>query len=98
MYMREDVLGMKGLALGLRNQAIWRFSSMHAREGGCPWDENTCSYAARSGHLEILKYASHEGCSWDGDTVRFAERVGFLEVLEWAVANGCPTPDSESYY
>ncbi len=29
------------------------------REKGCPWNEYTCYYAARNGHLECLKYA-HE--------------------------------------
>ena len=32
-----------------------------ARENGCPWDEDTCSFAAEGGHLEVLAVGS---CKW----------------------------------
>ena len=32
-----------------------------ARENGCPWDEFTCSNAAKNGHFEILKWARENG-------------------------------------
>ena len=38
------------------------------RGKGCPWDEFTCSRAARKGHLECLKYAHENGCPWDEET------------------------------
>ena len=28
-----------------------------ARTNGCPWDEDTCAYAAEGGHLEVLQWA-----------------------------------------
>jgi len=33
-----------------------------AREQDCPWDADTCSDAARGGHLEVLKWAWEHGC------------------------------------
>ena len=29
---------------------------------GCPWDEWTCEYAAKNGHLECMAYAHENGC------------------------------------
>ena len=34
----------------------------YLRERGCPWDERTCSSAAKNGHLECLKYLYENGC------------------------------------
>ena len=48
------------------------------------------TYAARSGHLEILKWARANGCDWDKFTYVEATRGGHLEVLQWAHDNGCP--------
>ena len=45
-----------------------------ARENGCDWDSNTCSYAAENGHLEVLKWARENGCEWDSDTCAYAAR------------------------
>ena len=28
----------------------------------CPWDSQTCYYAAEEGHLECLKYLHKNGC------------------------------------
>jgi len=36
-----------------------------AREHDCPWDEWTCAYAAKGGHLEVLKWAREQHCPWD---------------------------------
>lgn len=36
-----------------------------ARENGCPWDEDTCSFAALNGHLEVLQWARANGCPWN---------------------------------
>jgi len=55
-----------------------------ARENGCPWDESTCSPAAKSGHLEVLKWVRENGCSWSQDTCSQAVENGHLEVLKWA--------------
>ena len=47
------------------------------RANGCPWDEETCSFAARGGHLEVLQWARQKGCPWDkgGVHVRGAGRA-----------------------
>ena len=50
----------------------------------------TCMYAARDGHLEVLKWARRNGCPWDEKTCAEAARGGHLEVLRWARENGCP--------
>jgi len=31
-------------------------------EHGCPWDYNSCIYAAEKGNLECLKYLHENGC------------------------------------
>jgi hypothetical protein len=30
-----------------------------------PWDAWTCAYAAKGGHLEVLKWARENGCPWE---------------------------------
>lgn len=34
-------------------------------ENGCVWDERTCTYAAESERLDVLKYAHQNSCPWD---------------------------------
>ena len=59
------------------------------RADGSPWDDQTCTGAAMSGHLEVVQWACANSCPWDERTCAFA--VGrYLEVLQWARANGCP--------
>ena len=62
----------------------------YARERGCAWDESTCMYGARGGHLEVLRYAHEHGCPWDGIICLSAARGGQLEVLRYAHEHGCP--------
>ncbi|MDA9097840.1 ankyrin repeat domain-containing protein [bacterium] len=59
---------------------------------GCdPWTVDTCSAAARGGHLEVLQWLrSGAACSWNRDTCLAAAKGGHLETLWWARANGCP--------
>jgi hypothetical protein len=40
----------------------------YAHDHGCPWNTNTCSIAAREGHLECLRYAHEHGCHWNKHT------------------------------
>jgi hypothetical protein len=61
-----------------------------AHEHGCPWDEDTCVYAACNGHLECLKYAHMNGCPWDEDTCKYAACNDHLECLTYAHTEGCP--------
>ena len=50
----------------------------------------TCSYAAKNGHLDCLKYAHENGCPWDEDTCTNAAENGHLDCLIYAHENGCP--------
>ena len=59
------------------------------------WDERTCYLAARSGHLELVKWLRAKGCPWDGgddDVCRAAAEGGQLEVLQWIRAQDPPCP------
>ena len=60
-----------------------------ARENGCDWNSDTCSFAADNGHLEVLKWARENGCKWNFETCRCAALNGHIEVLKWARENGC---------
>ena len=60
-----------------------------ARDMGCTWDERTCMWAARGGHLEVLRWARWSGCVWNATTCEWAAAGGHLEVLRWARENGC---------
>ncbi len=57
---------------------------------GCPWNLTTCQFAARGGHLEVLKWARGQKCPWDETTCNNAARSGRLDVLQWARGKGCP--------
>ena len=61
---------------------------MGARNG-CDWNSETCSNAAWSGHLEILKWATKNGCEWNREICNKAAERGHLEVLKWLIQNGC---------
>ena len=52
------------------------------------------AYAAREGHLEILKWAREHGCEWDSFTCANAALGGHLETLKWARENGCEWEDT----
>lgn len=62
-------------------------------EYNCPWDENTCIYAAEKGRLNILMYAKKHGCPFHEDACMFAARYNHFLVLQWLRSNGCPCPD-----
>ena len=48
----------------------------------CPIDMNACAFAARNGHLEILKYLREEvKVPWDWYTAYMAARNGHLHIL-----------------
>jgi hypothetical protein len=50
----------------------------------------TCTYAARGGHLKLLQWARANGAPWTARTCAYAARGGHLDVLQWAQASGCP--------
>ena len=49
-----------------------------ARNNGCPWDEKTCYYAGRNGHLQVFQWARNNGCAWDANTCAHAAVNGHL--------------------
>ena len=56
------------------------------------WDEKTCGFAARHGHLEVLKWLRAKGCPWGTRTSAGAARGGRLEVLQWMRGQDLPCP------
>ena len=60
----------------------------YLREKRCPWNESTCSGAARGGHLECLKYAHEKGCPWDDETRTAAESYNHLGCMEYCREKG----------
>ena len=52
-----------------------------ARANGCPWNEWTCTAAAKGGHLEVLQWARENGCPWNKWTCSEAAKGGHLEML-----------------
>src|SRR5271163_628722 len=73
-----------GLFVGNISELSW------ARTNGCCWNEVTCAWAARKGHLAVLQWARTNGCPWDERTCAWAAENGHLAVLQWARANDCP--------
>ena len=64
------------------------------------WDERTCHWAARGGHLELVKWLRAKGCPWWGIlTSSEAALGGHLEMLQWIRAQDPPCPwDSSVCY
>ena len=58
-------------------------------ENNHPWDESTCSKAAKKGNLKCLKYAHENGCPWNSITCDKAALGNNLECLVYAHENGC---------
>ena len=52
----------------------------------CPLGYGACEFAARNGHLEMLKYLREESkAPWDSDTAAWAALNGHLHILEYLV-------------
>ena len=62
------------------------------------WDEDTCSWAAFRGHLEVIKWLRAKGCPWGEVTSRSAALGGHLEVLQWMQAQDPPCPWDEDVF
>jgi len=56
-----------------------------AREHDCPWDADTCYFAAMTGHLEALLWARAHGCPWEKGRCEYASR-DHPETLAWVLA------------
>lgn len=63
---------------------------MFARENGCEWDTRVCEYAARGGHLELIKWARAHDAPWDINASHAAYSNQHQEVLAWILDHGCP--------
>lgn len=94
--LRENTLSELGLdswdqacAQPMPKRGIWKKLKL-VRNSGCEWDSETCSAAARCGHVHILKYARGNGCEWNTNTCSNAARRGHLATLQWARLHGCP--------
>jgi hypothetical protein len=59
----------------------------YAHENGCPWNQQTCTFAAIGGSLKCLKYAHEHGCPWDISTFGCARADAMIRYL---ILNGCP--------
>jgi len=60
----------------------------YLRKLGISWNKDTCSNAAFSGNLELLKWATRSNqCPWDELTCSNAAINGHLELLKWARTN-----------
>lgn len=55
----------------------------------CEWGDS-CSMAAKEGHILCLQYAHMNGCSWNALTCSAAAKAGHLDCLIYARSNGCP--------
>jgi hypothetical protein len=57
------------------------------RWANAPLDVWTCAFAAKGGHLEVLRYVTDQGVKMNDDVCAVAAHGGHLEILQWA--RGC---------
>ncbi len=62
---------------------------LHTLPQACEWSTESCSQAARWGHLEVLCWLRAEQCPWASTTCLAAAKGAHLAVLKWAHMNGC---------
>ena len=53
------------------------------------FDESSCSFAAKNGNINLLKYLHKNGCIWDEETIGNAVKNGHYDCLIYAHENGC---------
>jgi hypothetical protein len=93
-----------GAALG----GNWRVVRCLGGGGGGPEGEaallvaraRLTHFAAKSGSIEVVRWARERGCPWADDTFEGAASSGKVALLEMLVAEGCPMevwPDKASY-
>jgi hypothetical protein len=51
---------------------------------------SACVEAARTGHLDLLRWLHSRGCPWGAQAGLHAARAGHLEVLKFLKEHGCP--------
>ena len=55
-----------------------------ARENGCHWNEQTCTAAAKGGHLNVLMWAIENGCPVSQAAFDSAAKSGRIDMLALA--------------
>ena len=63
----------------------------HALQHGAKFDVLDLEYAAKNGHLHIVKYLTEQGANihkWENITLRTASRSGNLNVIKYLVEQG----------
>ena len=55
-------------------------------QGQGEWNSDTCSNAAKGGHLEVLKWAHENGCEWDNVTCSEANADKSKMILVMSVS------------
>jgi len=55
----------------------------------CYWDSRACTYAAKYGHLDALKYLHENGCAWDESAFKQAVANDRIEILKYLHDNEC---------
>ena len=58
---------------------------LRACDPPCPWDGETCRYAAEGGHLHVLQWARSQDppCPWNENICCNAAVGGHMHVLQW---------------
>ena len=52
------------------------------RANGCPWNDETCKWAAFGGHLETLRWARVNGAPWQPNIRRrAAKKLGYTDDI-----------------
>ena len=69
----------------LNDRAEWKLYPQYYE-----WDQHVSIQVARSGDVELLRFAHEHGCRLDGETCEEAAERGHLEVLRYAHEHGCP--------
>ena len=72
------------VAHGIEKHALMHLK--YAHDGGCPWIEGACNWAAEGGHLEVLQYLHENGCPWKVySCAAAAARNGHLDILGYVL-------------
>ena len=88
-----NVMASAGAAAGGCLKAL---KCLRDQDPPCPWDEETCSWAARGGHLKVKWLRLQDPpCPWDCLTCSRAAKGGHLDVLKWLRAQDPPCPWGE---
>ena len=85
---------MKLMNLTAKYGCLESVKILRARSRPCPWDKDTCMYAAKGGHLDVLQWLRSRDppCPWGEDTCCVAALGGHLDVLQWARSQDPPCP------